>query len=98
MTMRILLDECIDVSFRKEIVGFRVETAKSAGLLGLKNGALMQAITGNFDALVITDKGLPHQQNVPALPFAVIVLRAKSNRIEDLKPLVPDLVATLAVA
>jgi hypothetical protein len=62
--MRILLDECVVVSFRNEMVGLQFETAKSAGLLGLKNGALMRAIAGRFDVIVTTDKGLPHRQNI----------------------------------
>lgn len=93
--MRIFLDECVVVAFRHELAGLNVETAKMAGLLRLKNGALMSALAGRFDVIVTTDRGLPFQQNVPTLPFAIVVLQAKSNKIEDLRPLVPTLLATL---
>jgi hypothetical protein len=33
------------------------------------------------------DKNLPRQQRLNNLPFAVVVLRAKSNRFEDTHPL-----------
>lgn len=36
-----------------------------------------------------------HQQNLGALPIAVIVLVAPTNRIESLRPLIPTLLQTL---
>jgi hypothetical protein len=41
------------------------------------------------------DRNLSFQQNIPALSFAVIVLRAGSNRLTELKLLVPNLLAAL---
>jgi hypothetical protein len=37
----------------------------------------------------------PNQQNLTGRTLAVIVLRAKSNRISDLLPLVPELLRVL---
>ena len=34
---------------------------------------------------------LPYQQNLSRLPVAVVVLVAKSNRIDELLPLIPSL-------
>jgi hypothetical protein len=62
----------------------------------LNNGALLDAMAGHFDALVTVDKRLPRQQHVANRPFGVVVLRAMSNRLADLLPLVPALMATLA--
>ena len=62
----------------------------------LDNGDLLDAMTGHFDALVTVDKRLPQQQRIKDRPFGVVVLRAKSNRLSDLQPLVPDLLATLS--
>ena len=42
------------------------------------------------------DKNLPRQQQLSGLSFGVIVLRAPSNRLEDLLPLVPEMLASLA--
>jgi len=61
----------------------------------LDNGDLLDAMTGHFDALVTVDKNLPHQQRMIDRPVGVVVLRAKSNRLSDLLPLVPDLLAAL---
>ena len=37
----------------------------------------------------------PFQQNLRRFPLAFIILRARSNKIEELLPLVPELLATL---
>jgi hypothetical protein len=42
------------------------------------------------------DKNLPRQQKLNDLPFAVVVLRAGSNRFEDTHPLMPEVVRRLA--
>ena len=55
-------------------------------------------MSDRFDALVTTDKGLPKQQRINGRPFAVIVLRAKTNRLDDLLPLVPRLKKALEAA
>ena len=57
---------------------------------------MLASIAGQFDAFVTVDKNLPAQQNTSALLFDVVVLRAPSNKFEDLKPLVPALLAALA--
>ena len=62
----------------------------------LNNGALLDAMTGQFEALVTVDKRLPQQQHMTDRPFGVVVLRARSNRLADLLPLVPALLAALA--
>ncbi len=41
--MRILIDECIDERFRNSLTGHDCQTARYAGLSGLKNGDLLKA-------------------------------------------------------
>jgi hypothetical protein len=41
--------------------------------------------------LVTLDQSLPRQQNLKGRAFAVIVLRTRSSRLQDLLPLVPPL-------
>jgi hypothetical protein len=48
-----------------------------------------------IDAFVTVDKNHPAQQQVSALTFGVIVLRAPSNRLEALEPLAPQIMAAL---
>jgi hypothetical protein len=38
--MRLLLDECVDERLRRLFVGHECETARYAGMTGLKNGQL----------------------------------------------------------
>jgi hypothetical protein len=62
----------------------------------VNNGALLDAMAGQFDALVTVDKRLPQQQRIKGRPFGVLVLRARSNRLADLLPLVPALLQALS--
>ena len=57
----------------------------------LDDGPLLDAMAGRFDVLITVDKSLPKQQNLSNRTFAVIVLRARTNRLTDLLPLVPAL-------
>jgi len=52
---------------------------------------------GVYDALLTMDRGIEHQQNLARLPFGVILIRAASNRMEHLEPLVPAIIDALAV-
>ena len=49
----------------------------------------------DFDALVTADQGIPDQHSLTDRDVAVIVLAAQSNRIEDLRPLVPQVLEAL---
>ena len=93
--MRVLLDECVDWRLARDIVGHDVKTARQMGWTTVKNGELLTLAGGQFDVFVTVDRNLSFQQNVVSYPIAVIVLRAKTNRIVDLKPLAPRLVAAI---
>jgi len=93
--MRVLLDACVPKGLRKSLSGHEVRTAPEMGWGDLDNGDLLDAMKGMFDALVTVDKRLPQQQSIKDRSFGVVVLRAKSNRLSDLLPLVPDLLAAL---
>lgn len=74
----------------------QVVTAREAGLAGRKNGDLLAAAESRFDVLVTVDHSLPWQQHVTSFDLAVVVLRARSNSLLSLRPLVPDLLRTLS--
>jgi predicted nuclease of predicted toxin-antitoxin system len=93
--MRILLDACVPRGLRDRLSGHEVRTAHEMGWGDLNNGALLAAIAGRFDALVTVDKHLPRQQRIEGRPFGIVVLRARSNRLADLLPLIPGLLAAL---
>lgn len=65
------------------------------GWADLDDGPLLDIMAGRFDVLVTVDKSLPKQQRVNNRPVAVVVLRAKTNRLADLLPHVPALRAVL---
>jgi hypothetical protein len=64
----------------------------------LNNGALLAAAAPEYDAFITLDQSLRFQQNLAGRAIAVIVLRARSNRLADLAPLVPDLLRVLPSA
>lgn len=61
----------------------------------MRNGELLAHASSEFDVLVTVDKNLPRQQDLARHAVSVIILDARSNRLDDLAPLVPQLVATL---
>lgn len=69
--------------------------ATEMGWGDLDDGPLLSAMEGSFDAFVTVDQNLRYQQNLKNRPFAVLVLRAYSNRLTDLARLVPRLRAAL---
>jgi len=50
---------------------------------------------GEYDALITMDRGIEFQQNFSILPFGVLLIRAPSNRMLHLQPLVPALLDAL---
>lgn len=94
--MRVLLDECVDWRLSREIAGHDVKTAQQMGWATIKNGELLAFASKQFDVFVTVDRNLSFQQNLASLPIAVVVLQAKTNRLADLKPLVPALLSALS--
>lgn len=85
--MRLLLDECLPKQLKREFVGHQVQTVPEAGFAGLKNGALLQRAAERFDVFVTVDANLRYQQNASKLALGILVLRAISNDMSDLRPL-----------
>lgn len=48
-----------------------------------------------FDAFLTTDQNIEFQQNLSTLPIAILVVVAKSNRMKDIQPLVPEILMAL---
>ncbi|MEG4319427.1 MULTISPECIES: DUF5615 family PIN-like protein [unclassified Microcoleus] len=94
--MRLILDECIDRRLAKEFVGYEVKTVPQMGWAGIKNGQLLALVEAEFDVFITVDRNLSFQQNLPQFNIAVVVLQASSNRLADLKPVVPNILAILA--
>ncbi len=93
--MKILLDECIDRRLANDIAGHEVKTVSQMGWAAIKNGELPALAEKDFDVFVTVDCNLSFQQNLPKYNVAVIVLRAQTNRLRDLSPLVAELLELL---
>jgi hypothetical protein len=96
--LRIFLDECVDRRLARDLIGHDVRTARDMGWTTIVNGRLPALAAGQFDVFVPVDRNLSFQQNLTAFSIAVVVLQAKTNRLADLRPLVPKLLETVAVA
>ena len=96
--MRILLDECVDWRLARDIIGHDVKTALQMGWTTIKNGELLTLAAKEFDVFVTVDRNLAAQQNPSAVSIAIVVLRARSDRLADLKPLIPKLLRAIQVA
>jgi len=93
--VKILLDECVDWRLARDIAGHDVKTARQMGWTAIKNGELLAQASAEFDVFVTVDRNLSFQQNLPSLGIAVVVLRARSNRLAELRQLIPKLAAAL---
>jgi hypothetical protein len=96
--VRVLLDECLPRRLKRELVGHDVKTAPEVGWASKSNGALLALASAEFDVFLTSDRNPSHQQNLSAFDIAVIVLIAASNRIDDLRPLVPRILEALVTA
>ncbi len=90
-----LLDECVDHRLARDLANHEVSTVARMGWRGKENGELLGLAATQFDVFLTTDRNLSFQQNVEHFDLAVIVLNTRSNRLSDLRRLVPELLKVL---
>lgn len=93
--MRLLFDEGTPWPLRHYLSGYEVWTTQYRGWDGKSNGELLALARDEFDVLITVDQSIPYQQNITERDVAVVVLEAGTNDIEDLRPLVPELLDRL---
>jgi len=94
--MKILLDENLNWRLERFLPGHACSSVPRVGWAGIQNGALLQqAAAAGFEVLISMDGSLASQQNLANLRLAVMVLRARSNRLEDTSPLMAQVLALL---
>jgi predicted nuclease of predicted toxin-antitoxin system len=94
--MRILLDECLPIDFRHSFPNHEAHTAQWAGLKSKKNGELLLAAEkAGYNVLLTVDQGIPHQQQSASRMLSIILVRARTNQIEDLLPFVDAILRAL---
>src|SRR5256885_5315406 len=85
--MKILIDECVQRKLKQNLSSHECQTVSDLGLAGTENGELLSlAEKRGFHILLTLDKGFACEQNLAGRTIAILILRAKSNRIEDLLP------------
>jgi len=65
------------------------------GWAGQSNGKLLALMADQFDVFITVDRNIVAQLPTHDLGIAVIVLHARSNRLADLRELIPEIQRTL---
>lgn len=93
--MRVLLDECIPRRLQRDLEGHDACTVPEMGWASKKNSELLRLAAKEFDVFLTVDRSLIYQQNLQGIPIGIISLRAKSNRLLDLRPFMPEVRSAL---
>src|ERR1700675_404278 len=89
--MKVLIDECLPAELTGKLaaMGHESQTVRQIGLGAKKNGELLALAEGRWDVLLTSDRNIKYQQNMTGRSVSILILRAKSNRMKDLLPLMP---------
>jgi predicted nuclease of predicted toxin-antitoxin system len=94
--VKVLLDECLPLDFRRSFPGHDVHSAEWAGLKGKKNGDLLRdAELAGYEVLLTVDQGISHQQNLSGRKLSIILIRSRTNQLEELLPFVDAILNAL---
>jgi predicted nuclease of predicted toxin-antitoxin system len=93
--MKVLIDENLPRKLAAHLPGHECRTVTECGWAGKKNGELLALAKPFFEVLLTLDKNVPYQQNLVSRKISILIVRARSNRIYDLLPLVSDCLAAL---
>lgn len=95
---RVLLDGCLDRRFGDYLEGFETRHVLDLGWEKMADVRLVEFAADEFDVLVTVDRGMAGQVSPGRLRIAVVVLRARSNRLKDCLPRLPELLDTIPTA
>jgi uncharacterized protein DUF5615 len=96
--VNVLLDECLPGRLTRLLTGHPLTTVPRRGWAGIKNGALLRLAEKDYDVFVTVDRKISLEQDLTKFNIAVVLIRARSNRLEDIRPLVPELLEALGGA
>ncbi len=96
--MKVLLDESVPRRLAAEFPeSFGARTVQQMGWAGCSNGELLRlAADHGFGVLVTVDQGFAYQQSIRSLPIPVVIMIAGRTRLQELRPLVPEVIAVLS--
>lgn len=92
--MSILLDEGVPRVIQRRLTDLPISTVEEMGWRGIRNGKLLDLMTGRFTFLVTTDKNLRLQQNLEKRQISVVIL--PTNQIPLVIRLLPQIEQALA--
>jgi hypothetical protein len=96
--LRALIDQCLPRQLAAELPGHEATTVRAQRWLGLRNGVLLRAARdAGFQVFITNDSSIEFQQNVKKIGIRVIAIVGVRNRIQDLRPLIPEVLESLAV-
>ena len=85
--MKILLDEGVPNVIQRRLTKLSISNVEEMGWRGIKNGALLDLMAGQFQVLITTDKNLPFQQNLRKRQVSAVIIPSND---------VPSVIALLA--
>ena len=84
------------MDFRHSFPDHEAHSAEWAGLKGKKNGELLKAAEDRgYHLLLTVDQGIPRQQTMVGRKLSIILIRSRTNQLEDLLPLAPAIIKVL---
>jgi predicted nuclease of predicted toxin-antitoxin system len=96
--MKLLLDECLPLDFRHSFSDHEVHTVQWAGFKGKENGDLLRAAEdAGYRVFLTVDRGILHQWRSKRSKAPIILIRSRTNQLEDLLPLVSAITHVPAV-
>jgi hypothetical protein len=76
--------------------GHEAHSVEWAGLKGKKNGELLKAAEGRgYQVLLTVDQGIPRRQTMVTRNLSIVLIRSRTNQMEDLLPLAPAIIKVL---
>jgi predicted nuclease of predicted toxin-antitoxin system len=94
--MKILLDENLPIKLKFKLLAHETYTVKDMSWDSFKNGYLLRtAVEHKFEVFVTTDKNLQHQQNIPNIALAVLVLDVVLLKWSYIEPLIDKILEVI---
>lgn len=95
--MKILLDHNLDRRLKNAFPDHDVSTTQAEGWADVLNGELLGLLEANgFDVMLTADSNIRSQQNFASRSIAVVVLRARNNRLATHLEMIDEIETALA--
>ena len=87
------MDENLDWRLHRDLPDHEVKSVPRIGWAGVENGELIQRAQAEFDVLITMDSRMT--VDLGSAKLAIVVLKARSNRLADTRPLMPQVLKRL---